>query len=365
MPLAPGSRIGIIGGGQLGRMFALDCRRMDYRTVVLDPDPGCPASQVADRSFPFESLSDFAQNCDLATYEFEHIDIRIVKDVEREVALFPSSSVLEIKQTRDSEKNFLARKGFPVPKFWIFENGARLESLVETTPLVVKLSRGGYDGKGLYHISSQKELEAVRGELNQELVAEQFVSFEKEISVVCARDRQGGTAVYRAVENVHDRGILLTTLAPARISAEVESKAQDIARRLAEELDLIGLLCVELFLDRNGNLLINEFAPRPHNSGHYTMDGCDISQFEMLLRVLCGMPVPQPRLLCPTGMVNILGIDPQSIDYQRLFSIEGVRVHLYGKKEVRERRKIGHVNVLARTADEAERAMEQVRSIVS
>jgi len=364
MLLKLGSCIGVIGGGQLGRMFVLECRRMGYRTAVLDQDPESPAAQVADLSFSPESVDEFTRACELATYEFEHVDIRVVRAIEEEIAVFPSSAVLEIKQSREAEKTFLSGRGFPVPKFWILKDGKGLDALAGKHALVAKLSRGGYDGKGLFIIKTPHDYEAVRADLAQDVVAEQFVPFEKEISVVCARDRHGNTAFFPVVENVHDNGILLSTLAPARIDASVAARAQTIAQDLAHALDLVGVLCVELFLTKEGDLLINEFAPRPHNSGHYSMDGCDISQFEMLLRVLGGLPLPRPRLLCPTGMLNIFGVDPAGIDLGRLLAIEGTKLHLYGKKDVRDRRKMGHVNVLARTVDEAIDKLDRIKSIV-
>lgn len=364
MHLGPGSLIGVIGGGQLGRMFSLECRRMGYGTVVLDQDIEGPAAQVADLTIHPSAISKFTSACSLATYEFEHIDMSVVREVEKFIDVFPSSAVLEIKQSREAEKTFLADHGFPVPRFWILKEGKGLDTLAGNEPLVVKLSRGGYDGKGLYIIKTPEEYKAVRAELAQDVVAEQFVSFEKEISLICARDRGGNIAFFPVVENVHDRGILMTTLAPARINASIELQARQIAQNLAHALDLVGVLCVELFLTKEGDLLINEFAPRPHNSGHYSIDGCDISQFEMLLRVLSGMPLLQPRLICPTGMLNILGVDPVTIDMDRLLAIDGVKLHLYGKKEVRTRRKMGHVNILARTIGEVIEKLDRVKGIV-
>jgi len=348
MPLYPGSKIGVIGGGQLGRMFILECRRMGYNSVVLDPDLRGPAAQVADMAFHPNERAYFIKECDVATYEFEHVDIGVVKEIEKSIPLFPSSTILSIKQSKASEKIFLSENGFPIPKFWIFKDGSEITPLIKTTPLVVKPLTGGYDGKGLYVIKTFQDYEDIRDELNQEIIVEEFIPFSKEVSVVCARGKKGDVIVYPVVENVHHKGILLYTVAPARIGEKAEKRAYEIVSELSKVLDLVGLLCVEMFLLENNDLLINEFAPRPHNSGHYTMDACDISHFEMLLRAICELPMKEPQLLCPSAMLNILGKGVGDLNLKEILSIPGMKIHLYGKKEARERRKMGHINILGR-----------------
>lgn len=361
--LYPDSRIGVIGGGQLGRMIILECRRLGYSTAVLDPDPECPAAQVVDRAFYPNDAGDFTDNCDIATYEFEHIGIDVVKSIENKIKVSPATSILSIKQSRTSEKTYLAERGFPVPRFWIFNDGSGIKSLIEETALVAKLSKGGYDGKGLYIIKDLKDFKKFRDELNVEIIAEEFVPFKKEISVICVRNEKGDTVIYPVVENVHERGILLYSSAPADISRRAEKRACEIASELAKTLELTGILCVEMFLLENDDLLINEFAPRPHNSGHYTMDACDISQFEMLIRAICGLPITEPALLCHAAMLNILGKGIRDLNFRKILSLPGIKVHLYGKKEVRERRKMGHINILGRTPEEVKEKLDYIKAL--
>lgn len=364
MNFYPGSKIGIIGGGQLGRMFILECRRMGYDSIVMDPDLEGPAAQVADKAFHPAKVSDFVKECDLATYEFEHVDIDVVKETEKSIPVFPSSHILRIKQNRASEKTYLSEKGFPVTRFSIFKDGSEIPSLIKSGNLVVKTSTGGYDGKGLYIIKGLSDYEGIKEELKQELVAEEYVPFAKEVSVICGRSKKGDVVLYPVVENIHDKGILLYTAAPADISEKAKKRAYETASDLARALDLIGVICVEMFLLENDELLINEFAPRPHNSGHYSMDACDISQFETLLRAICGLPMTEPELLCPSAMLNILGKDLDYPELEKIFSIPGVKIHLYGKKETRNRRKMGHINIIGKSAEDVKAKLNYLRSIL-
>lgn len=364
MPLYPGSKIGIIGGGQLGRMFILECKRMDYITTVLDPDLEGPAAQVADKAFHPSDILDFIKSSYIATYEFEHVDIEVVREIEKNIPVFPSSDVLTIKQNRISEKTYLSEKGFPVPKFSILKDGSGIPSLLKKMNLVVKLSTGGYDGKGLYTIKDISDYDAIKDDLKQELIAEEHIPFVKEVSVICGRNKVGDIVFYPVVENVHERGILLYTIAPALISNKVKKRAYEIASELAISLNLVGIVCVEMFLLDNDELLINEFAPRPHNSGHYTMDACDISQFEMLLRAICGLPMVEPQNLCPSAMLNIIGKGAKDLDLEKILSIPGVKIHLYGKKEVRQRRKMGHINILGKGTEDVREKLEYIMKIV-
>lgn len=364
MPLYPGAKIGIIGGGQLGRMTILEARRMGYRSIVLDADPSGPAGQVADRVFHPDDAADFAKYCDVVTYEFEHLDIDLVSRVEAMVDLSPSAFVLRVKQNRISEKSYLRENGFPVPEFRIFSKAAQLEPLIGKTPLMVKISQGGYDGKGLFVIKTRSEYEDCKNGLDAEMIAEDLVPFVKEISVICARDKNGKKIFYPVAENIHDAGILLYSIAPADIDEKAKSRAYEIAGGLADKFKLIGLLVVEMFLLENNEILINEFAPRPHNSGHYTMDACDISQFEMLLRAVCNLPLTEPELLCPAAMLNVLGKGAGELKLAEILSFPGAKLHLYGKSEVRERRKMGHINILGKTPAEAAEKLKAIKSIV-
>ncbi len=363
-PLLPGSKIGVIGGGQLGRMLILECRRMGYYSAVIDPDTEGPAAQVANEAFSTDSFMDFVRACHVATYEFEHFDIDIVKKIEENIPVFPSPAILDIKRNRVSEKTFLSDKGFPVPRFWIFNDGCQIQPLVGKTPLMVKTATGGYDGKGLYVIRNIVDYENIKDDLKEEIIAEELVPFVKEISVICARNRKGDIVLYPVVENLHKEGILFYTIAPSRISEKAEKKAYDIVSELAKALDLVGVVVVEMFLLKNDDILINEFAPRPHNSGHYTLDACDISQFEMHLRAICDLPLTAPQLLAPAAMLNILGKGIGDLNFERLLSIPGVKLHLYGKKDVRERRKMGHINILGKTEDDVKEKLEYIEKLI-
>jgi len=361
----PGSTIGIAGGGQLGRMLILECRRMGYRTVVLDPDSTCPAAQVADASYDFSQISDFIKACDVATYEFEHINIKALLEIEKKIPLLPSSAVLNIKQTRASEKSYLKEKGFPVPDFRIFNDTAQVSSYIQKKQVVIKKSVGGYDGKGLYTVKSLSDFESIKSQLaNEELVVEELVPYIREISVICGRNIKGDITVYPIAENVHDNGILHYTLAPAEITEKAKNRAYEIAVRLIKTLDIKGLLCVEMFLLENDEILINEFAPRPHNSGHYTIDACDISQFELLLRAICGFPMIAVECFCNAAMLNVIGKGIDALDFEKILSLKGVKVHLYGKKDVRSGRKMGHINIVGKVREEVREKLDYIKGIV-
>lgn len=365
MPFYPGSTIGTIGGGQLGRMLILECRRMGYKTVVLDPDNTCPAAQIANASYDLHQVSDFIKACDVATYEFEHVNIEALLEIEKHIPLLPSSTVLKIKQTRASEKSYLKEKGFPVPHFQIFEDTSNVPSFIEKKQVVIKKSKGGYDGKGLYTNKSLSDFESIKNQLaGEEFVVEDLVPYIKEISVICGRNIKGDITAYPIAENVHDKGILLYTLAPAEITEKAKSRAYEIAFQLIKTLDIKGLLCVEMFLLENDEVLINEFAPRPHNSGHYTMDACDVSQFEMLLRAICGFPMVAPQSLCNAAMLNIIGKGIDDLDFQKILSLPGVKIHLYGKKDVRSGRKMGHINIVGKDLEDVRKRLEFIKNIV-
>lgn len=364
MELYPGSKIGIIGGGQLGRMFILECRRMNYYSVVMDPDIECPAAEVADKTVTPDNIIGFISSSNVATYEFEHLDIEIVRQIQRYIPVYPDLSILDLKRSKTSEKRFLLENGFPVPKFWTLKSGSQINEINAELPLIVKLAHGGYDGKGIFTLEDAEHLDDIRHKIKEEILVEEFVLFLREISVICARDKKGNIVCYPPAENVHDRGILLYSIAPAEITKKAQKMAFEIASDLAEKLNLIGLLCVEMFLLDEDKIVINEFAPRPHNSGHYTMDGCDISQFEMLLRAICGMPLTRPRLLCHSAMLNILGKGPDDIDLQKILSLPGVKTHFYSKRQKRERRKMGHINILGRTRKEIKERLFYIKKII-
>jgi len=366
-PLNPGSTIGIIGGGQLGRMLAIAARQMDYKTVVLDPDSNCPAGQVADRVIrsdysDLKASSELAALADVVTYEFENVDADSVSSAEKHKPVRPSSSVLRTTQNRLHEKKALLQAGIPVANFRKVDSLRDLEDAASVLgyPMVLKTATEGYDGKGQSIIDGERDLAISYDQLsarNVDLIVEQFVSFKAEVSTICARTIDGMTATFDPAENIHRNHILDTSIVPARIDESVTDKARIIATDIAEKLDVIGLIAVEMFVTQENDILVNELAPRPHNSGHYTMDGCDTSQFEQLVRILAGMPITLPKLHSPTVMVNLLGEIWEDTDgnpdWQRALELPGVSLHLYGKSAARVGRKMGHINVVAETVEEA------------
>ena len=365
-PLPPGSRIGIIGGGQLGRMTAIAAAHMGFRVTILDPDPGCPASQVADDHIvsPYEDRDagrELGNRSDVVTYEFENVDA-VAADVAGEFApVCPSSQVLRTAQGRILEKIALTSAGFPVAPYRTVSSASEFRAAIDAVglPAVLKTARMGYDGKGQTVIKSADGTDAAYSSLAGagELVLEQFVPFEKELSVVCARDADGNTRPFPCGENVHVNGILDLTIAPARVEKAVAAAAEELAAAIASHLDVVGLIAVEMFLTNDGNLLVNELAPRPHNSGHHTIEACRTSQYEQLVRALCGLPLGDVSMAQPAAMANLLGdvwIEADGHpDFAGALSVPGVSLHLYGKTEVRSGRKMGHLTAVA---DDVERA---------
>ena len=365
--LNPGSTIGIIGGGQLGRMIAMAARQMDYKTVVLDPDPGCPTGQVSDGQITDaysnrDASRNLARTSDVVTYEFENVDADSVSAATEFVPVHPSSSVLRTTQHRLHEKNALLKAGVSVSPFRAVTSLEDLRNAGADIgyPMVLKTATEGYDGKGQVTITRTEDIENAYDSLNAryvELIVEQFVPFKMEISTICARTSDGQTATFPPSENIHRNHILDISIVPARIPDSVIEKARLLAVDIAAQLDVVGLVAVEMFVTKENELLVNELAPRPHNSGHYTMDGCDTSQFEQLVRVLAGLPIAEPKLHSPTVMVNLLGevwVDTDGDpDWARAVEMPGVNLHLYGKAEPRVGRKMGHINVVADTVEDA------------
>ncbi len=365
--LNPGSTIGIIGGGQLGRMIAMAARQMDYKTVVLDPDPGCPTGQVSDGQITDaysnrDASRNLARTSDVVTYEFENVDADSVSAATEFVPVHPSSSVLRTTQHRLHEKNALLKAGVSVSPFRAVTSLEDLRNAGADIgyPMVLKTATEGYDGKGQVTITRTEDIENAYDSLNAryvELIVEQFVPFKMEISTICARTSDGQTATFPPSENIHRNHILDISIVPARIPDSVIEKARLLAVDIAAQLDVVGLVAVEMFVTKENELLVNELAPRPHNSGHYTMDGCDTSQFEQLVRVLAGLPIAEPKLHSPTVMVNLLGevwVDTDGDpDWARAVEMPGVSLHLYGKAEPRVGRKMGHINVVADTVEDA------------
>jgi 5-(carboxyamino)imidazole ribonucleotide synthase len=361
--ILPGATVGVLGGGQLGRMFTLRARSMGYRVVVLDPDAASPAGLVADRHLcaPYTdvpALDELARDCAAITTEFENVPAATLERLRRSRPVRPPAEAVAIAQDRIAEKGFLLAQGFATAPFRPVRSAAELEAALGAVrlPALLKTSRLGYDGKGQALVSDRASaLTAFETFGRVACVLEERLALEQELSVVLARGADGSVAAFPVGENRHVDGILETTVVPARATAALLEEARRLAIAVAERMAYVGVLGVELFVADRGRLYVNEMAPRPHNSGHYTMDACSVDQFEQQLRALCELPLAQPRLLSPVAMVNLLGDlwrhgEPRWAEALRL---PGVRLHLYGKLEPRPGRKMGHLNCLASDPDRA------------
>ncbi len=358
-----GKTIGVLGGGQLGRMLAQAAKRMGYRMHVYEPQTKCPAGVVADKEVnaayeDIAALSAFARECDVVTYEFENVPSAPLRAIESLTKLCPHWNVLETAQNRSREKNWLKRNGFPHARFAeVAASGDLLAGIRETgVPCVVKTADFGYDGKGQLKVMTEADVPAaLKRFVGQPVVIEQFVDFSCEVSAVVARSAAGEMQVFPVAENIHTNHILDFSIVPARVPAVVATRAEEMAKEIAARIGLVGVMGVEFFVARSGEVLVNELAPRTHNSGHYTMDACTASQFEQQVRAICGLPLVKPELKSPVVMVNILGDawakgEP---DWAALQARPGTHLHLYGKAEARPGRKMGHFNVLATDVETA------------
>ncbi len=363
-PILPGSTIGILGGGQLGRMLALAGRNMGYRFVTLDPTKDSPCGQVADEQIVADyhdaaAACLLAEKSDVITYEFENVDAAVADMLMVESYVPQGSKLLYTTQHRLREKKAIEAAGVKVAPYREIGTVQQLEEAVKLfgTPCVLKTTTGGYDGKGQWVIRSEAEIPEAFDTLNRsgsELVLEQFVRFNKELSVIAARSPSGEVRVFPPAENIHVDNILHLSIVPARISREIMEQAERMASQIVSSLEAVGLLAIEMFLTDDGELYVNELAPRPHNSGHYTMEACTTSQFEQHIRAICNLPLAEPKLLTPVVMVNVLGehVEPLlqwfAADGEaelRELGITG-KLHLYGKKEAKLKRKMGHINLL-------------------
>jgi 5-(carboxyamino)imidazole ribonucleotide synthase len=372
--LPPGATIGVLGSGQLGRMLVLAARPMGYAVHVFSPEGDSPAGRVANRewSAPYEDLDavrGFAGEVDVVTLEFENIPAETVEEISSLVPVRPGLRALGTTQNRLKEKEFLRGAGFPVAPFRAVPDRASLDAAIREvgTPAVLKTAGFGYDGKGQTRISAPGDADEAWNNLGGEAVLEAWVGFEAELSVVAARGTSGSFAHYGAVRNAHDRHILDLTVAPAGVPPGVEEEAVGIAAGVFEELGIVGTACVEFFLTAGGDLLVNEIAPRPHNSGHWTIEGAATSQFEQQLRAVCGLPLGSTRRPEPAAMANLLGDlwTAGEPDWPAALAVPNVSLHLYGKKEPRPGRKMGHITARAATPEEAaRRALEARESLL-
>lgn len=349
----PGCTIGVMGGGQLGRMFAIAARRMGYRVHTFSPDEDTPTGQLADLEIaaPYDderAVREFAQAVDVLTFEFENIPSATLAWCAEETTVRPAGQILHICQHRFREKQFLRDAGLPLPDFFAVHSEEELRAAVAQlgTPCVLKTAAFGYDGKGQVKLETGADLaKAWRRMENQSAVVEAWVAFQKELSMIIARGVDGSAVTYPVCANRHVNHILDLTISPAKIAPEIAARARGLAEKVAEKLELVGLLAVELFLLPSGELLINELAPRPHNSGHLSFDACITSQFEQQLRAVCGLPLGSTEQLRPAAMANLLGDlwlggEP---NWRAATAFPEVKLHLYGKSAARPGRKMGHL----------------------
>ena len=378
-PIIPGKTIGILGGGQLGRMFAIAARRMGYRVHALDPAPDCPTGQVADVEWSaayddVDTALQFARAVDVVTFEFENVPYETLQRVAEIVPVHPAPLVLDTTRHRLREKTFLQTHGFPVAPFRAVQSVDDLTGAVAQlgTPCILKTATFGYDGKGQTRIDDLAQCAGAWQSLGQPMgVLEGFVQFTCELSVIVARARTGEVLTFPVAENAHSRHILDVTVVPARVPEATQRAAVELAVSVAKALDLVGVLAVELFWLKDasaaGTLVVNELAPRPHNSGHFSIDACVTSQFEQQLRAVCGLPLGDVELLRPVAMANLLGDEWQRGEprWERALAIPDVKLHLYGKTEARPGRKMGHLPAMAGSADEAEKKVRAARAALA
>ena len=366
----PGGTIGVLGGGQLGRMLAQAATRLGYRVHIFEPQANSPAGAVAHKEVnaayeDIAALTAFARECDVVTYEFENVPAAPLRAIESLTQLRPHWQVLETCQNRSREKNWLKQNGFPHVRFAEVAAGGDIAAGIRETglPCVVKTADFGYDGKGQVKVRTEADIAVARKAFaGQACVIEQWIDFACEVSVVMARSAKAAIRVFPLVENIHTNHILDFSIVPARVAPATVAAAEKMARLIAEKIGLVGVMGVEMFVTREGAVLVNELAPRTHNSGHFTIDACATSQFEQQVRAICGLPLGDPRLLSPVVMVNILGDawakgEPK---WETLLADPAVRLHLYGKSEARPGRKMGHFTV---RAGDVETALAKAREL--
>jgi 5-(carboxyamino)imidazole ribonucleotide synthase len=368
--ILPGETLGMLGGGQLGRMFTVAARTLGYRVLVLDPDTGSPAGRMADEHLHAAygdawALEQMAGRCAVVTTEFENVPAETLEVLARSIPVRPTAAALLHTQDRTREKTFIRALGLATAPFEVVREAAEVRSAFDRlgAPAILKRAALGYDGKGQVPAASGESAERAFRDLGGvACVLERRVDLAAEVSVVLARGVDGATCCFPVAENIHRGGILHMSVVPARISAEQAEAARQAAVRIAEGLGYVGLMAVEFFLTTAGDLLVNEIAPRPHNSGHYTLDACVTSQFEQQVRAVCGLPFGDTRLLSPVVMVNLLGdlwADGEP-DWSALFRNPAAKLHLYGKEEARPGRKMGHFCVLG---DDLERIIAEAEAI--
>ena len=358
-------RLGIVGGGQLGKMMAFEAKRMFMKVIILDPNKDCPAASLADKliigDFSDEQkIYDLSREVDIITYEIELANATALNNLEESgFMVHPSPKTLSIIQNKYRQKNFLRENMITVPDFELVSSKEQLMDYCSNSgfPVLLKACEDSYDGRGNYLIRSEIEIgKALAYFSGRQIMVEKFVNFKKEISIMVARNSSGTISYFPVAENIHEDHILKTSIIPARISKETERKAIDLAIMTMKSLKGSGIFGIEMFVDEEDNVLINEIAPRPHNSGHYSIEACSISQFEQHIRAILNYPLLQPILLSNAVMINILGPNNYTGPYEimgidELFGIPGVKIHIYGKLETKPHRKLGHVTIVSNNSD--------------
>ena len=379
-PLLPGAAtLGVLGGGQLGRMFVQAAHSLGYRCVVLDPDKASPAGAVADQHLCADYLDSFglaqlARDCDAITTEFENVPAIALETLAGMRFVAPSGECVAVCQDRAVEKAHFEKAGVPCAPHAVITNEIELAAIDPSLlPGILKTSRMGYDGKGQVRVRTPLELSAAWERLGSvPCVLEQLLPLAAELSVIVVRGADGSIVNFPVQQNLHRDGILAVTEVPANgVDAALQQQAVASARQVAEAMGYVGVLCIEFFLLQDGRLVVNEMAPRPHNSGHYTLDGCDVSQFEMQVRAMAGLPLVAPRLVQASVMLNLLGDlwfrggeGPQTPDWAAVLALPGAHLHLYGKAEARPGRKMGHLNLTADTPEAARAVAAQAAAIL-
>ena len=375
MKILPGSTLGMLGGGQLGRMFTIAARTMGYEVVVLDPDKESPAGKLATTHIcsgyaDKAALEQIIKSCDAITTEFENVPASTLEELAKTKPVRPGAKAISIAQDRIQEKNFLKDNGFYTAPFAVIHSFEDLKKCINKigTPAILKVSRFGYDGKGQFGINNESDIEKAWQTLEGEAcVLEQRMPLDIEISVVLARGTEGEVITYPVSENIHEGGILEASVVPARIDNDLEKKVINMAKDIATALDYVGVMAVEFFIS-SGKILVNEIAPRPHNSGHFTLDACMTDQFEQQVRAVCGLPLGETTLLSPVVMINMLGDiwhNGKEPKWQKLLDHPNVKLHLYGKREARPGRKMGHFNVLSNNIDDALKLADDLKQQLS
>ena len=364
--IRPGQMIGIIGGGQLGRMMALAAKASGFKIAVLDPTPNCPCGQVADVEITAEyndlqALKKLADISDVITFEFENINGEALEWLQQHAYIPQGADVLKISQNRIIEKQTIVKAGVQIAPYVVIKEMKDIYEQIEMIgfPCVLKTATGGYDGKGQLVLKNREDIEKAQRLVDQcECVLEAWVPFEKEVSVIVSRNGLGDTKVFPVAENTHVENILHQSIVPARVSELIEQEARKKAMLIADSMQMVGTLAVEMFVTAEGDIFINELAPRPHNSGHYTMEACETSQFEQHIRAVCNWKLADTTLLKPVVMVNVLGEHMEPL-LENIPTLSNWKIHLYGKEEAKIKRKMGHVNILRDTVEEALVAAEQ------